>query len=154
MSALHEAGICLARALGLRQRELSTAGPQLTRWKEQLLAGRPVVVMVNTKSGRPRQVDLSLQSRAAALEALIALLEMSGGQAGHAVVSKAQKPLLPLKVIHGLRREFASQQLAHYLAQDLPREAALSRVAEEMGFGPGRVKWLEDKFLSVLRAST
>jgi hypothetical protein len=73
MSALNEAEIRLARALGLRERELDTSGPHLAQLEEQLRAGQPMVTLAGTKSGKPLRLYMSPESRAAALEAMIAL---------------------------------------------------------------------------------
>ncbi len=150
-ASMTESWIKLMTALGLRSLELVTAGPCLASWEEQLRAEQPVTIRHGDRKNSSRQVDLSSESRATALQAMIALGELSMSQDGHAVapgtLQRACRLLSKRLAQHGvtvrsLRREFATRQFAHCQAQGLTREESLSRVSAELGCGAGRGVWI------------
>lgn len=153
--------ILLSHAIGLRGREAVQCQESLQEWKKAIAGGQPVTVRYGTKGGRIRTVFLCPAKAAEAAVAVDAALAVIEKQA-HLVDAKNLKAALAmnhrrLKKIgladensqHALRRSFALTQYDYYCRDlELKEKVALQRVANDLGHGSGRGRWVYNCYLS------
>jgi hypothetical protein len=152
--------ILLSHAIGLRGREAVMCKESLKEWKRAIAAGQPPYVRYGTKGGRGRSVYLCPEKAAEAAAAVDAALEILKSQENlvdstnlKAALATNHKRLRKIGLnaensLHSLRRSFALTQYYYYLETvELTNKVALQRLANDLGHGDGRGRWVYNNYL-------
>lgn len=155
--------LLLMKVIGLRGQEAVMAG-NIQEWKLKLQNHNPdralfLLITVGTKGGRPRDIFIHplhieevknvIERVCEYLQAHKHLIEADGLQKA---MSNYHNEMTKLEMVsddsgHGLRRLFAWNQYQDYLVSGLSEEASLSRLAQDLGHGEGRGRWVKNSYL-------
>ncbi|EGQ63891.1 DNA-binding prophage protein, partial [Acidithiobacillus sp. GGI-221] len=153
--------MALQRRLGLRALEaLCPRKDTLSRWEREILEGEAIHVIEGTKGGRPRRQTIidPASALAAVREALQVLSQnqvtyLVNGKTGtlksaydryHRSVRKAG--LKGSKASHGLRYAWVREAVPFYRAQGYSEREASVRVAQDLGHGDGRGRYVRQVY--------
>lgn len=156
--------LMLQRHLGLRILEAVRSGVSLRSWKKQLTEGDTIRVVFGTKGGRPRLTQVC--DRVKALEAVTFSLEVLRSERRKTLVpSRNQRSAKDLyysrlrKVglkgdlsSHSLRYRFACELLEKYAREGFSEKEAFSLVAQSLGHGDGRGKYVRSVYCRLMPA--
>lgn len=149
--------MALQRKLGLRALEaLRPRADTLTRWEQEALKDGAIHVIEGTKGGRPRKQSVIDQE--SALESIRHAQQvltqnnttyLINGKSGtlksaydryHRILRKAG--LRGARASHGLRYAWADQAMAFYRARGYRLRETLALVAQDLGHGDGRGRYV------------
>jgi integrase len=156
----------LALQLGLRRQEAVKAS-NTSEWiaviKTALAEHRACDLHVTedagAKGGRPRFIfvpECRLIETLAVIENVQSLKDFRGFVLEYDTLQKALKHydnqmrcvgLVGTDSGHGLRRAFAVQQYAYYIASGLSSDDSLKRLARDLGHGDERGRWIQNNYL-------
>lgn len=156
------AALDLSREFGLRREEAVQAGDSLRDWKRALDQGKPVHVVYGTKGGRPRYTPpLDVERARSVIERAIAVAEHHGGHM-HLVHGKGGDLKSSLMKFssdarragfvgklspHAVRYSYTHTRVAQCEAAGDSHSNALAAVAQDLGHGDGRGRWVEHVYL-------
>ncbi|MNK82811.1 Integrase [compost metagenome] len=129
------------------------AGPLLAKWARDLAAGRPLAVVDGTKGGRFRLVH---PANVEALQGVVARALAVSRERGGVLIAKPELKkavdyvdrhgrkagLTGDQSFHSLRYAFASEQIAHYLAQGYTQKQAEAMTSADLGHGTQRTDFV------------
>ncbi|HCI53065.1 MAG TPA: DNA-binding protein [Gallionella sp.] len=151
------AGIRLAYELGLRSEESVQAAKSVNTWAKQLNEGKySIRVIFGTKGGRPRDVTILPENRAAIIASVNFARSIAEKQNGCLIDKPDLKSALNKfhnearvlgltgkNSLHSLRYAYACRQLHSYESQGFSKEEALAAVSCDLGHGDGRGWYVE-----------
>lgn len=153
------AALTLQRELGLRSGEAIMAWRSLKTWETQLRNGADfVMVRHGTKGGRARKSHVIDRQRAlAAVQKALAITKANRnrlirGSTLQSARSAYQRDcrsvgLLGKQAPHSARYAYAREQFHRYCAAGYTPREAKSAVAQDLGHGPGRDRWVNSVYL-------
>ncbi len=150
----------LQRTCGLRAQEAVQCAASLASWKAALEDGRPVLIAAGTKGGRARTAVIPESLRDRAMRAIDAALALSQSNQGHLVAADSLWGALSryghaCRAVglqgeigsHSLRYAWAHDRFREYLREGLAHRVALSRLANDLGHGDGRARYVKMVYL-------
>lgn len=150
--------LLLERYLGLRGEEAVRSFLSLHKWRDDLQAGKPVIVIFGTKGKHPREVVPAIPSKA--LEAVSFALGVMQKRNGKLIDSpdlasaknKYSNTCRSVGLIgefapHSIRYRFAHDLLQFHLAQGHSERESRALVSMALGHGDGRGRYVASVYL-------
>lgn len=150
----------LQRSFGLRAQEAVQCAGSLATWKAALVDARPVLIATGTKGGRARTAVIPELLRDRAMRAVDAALALSQSNHGHLVAADSLRGALSryghaCRAVglqgeigsHSMRYAWAHDRYREYRHEGLAHRDALSRLANDLGHGDGRARYVKMVYL-------